>query len=442
MIKKNARNAAVSALLKTDENSGYSNIVIDKAIKSFELSPKDASLSSIIFYGVLEKRITLDYILSQYSKTKVSKMQPEIREILRAALYQLLFLDKIPESAAVNEAVNSAKEFASQKSAGFVNGILRAFLRNEKKYSLPKSRKELLSVKYSVPVWLVSHFEKYYGEETAKNFFESLEEHPPVFIRVNTTKTTEDDLIKLLSDEGVTAEKTNLKNALSLKNQGNPTSLKAFADGLFHVQDLSSQLACFLLSPKEDSVLTDVCAAPGGKTFTLSEIMNNKGKVYSHDLYKGKVGLIKNDALRLSLDIVEASVRDAEKSEVYNESDFVLCDAPCSGLGIIRRKPEIRYKDEKEMEGLPSLQYDILVNSSKCVKVGGMLMYSTCTLNPKENGENARRFLKENPDFEAVSIELQNGFNRAIDEKDNEFTMFPHKTGTDGFFVSLFKRVK
>ena len=159
--------------------------------------------------------------------------------------------------------------------------------------------------------------------------------------------------------------------------------------------------------------------------------MNNKGKVYSHDLYKGKVGLIKNDAQRLALDIIEASVRDAQKSDIYNESDFVLCDAPCSGLGIIRRKPEIRYKDEKEMKDLPSLQYDILVNSSKSVKVGGLLMYSTCTLNPKENGDNARKFLENNPNFESVTLKLPNGFEREIEENENEFTMFPHKTGTD-----------
>ena len=251
MIKKNARNAAVSALLKTDENSGYSNIVIDKAIKSFELSPKDAALSSIIFYGVLEKRITLDYILSQYSKTKVSKMQPELREILRSALYQLLFLDKIPESAAVNEAVNSAKEFCSQKSSGFVNGILRAFLRNEKKYDMPKNREEFLSVKYSVPVWLIKHFEKYYGNDTSELFFKSLDEHPPVFIRVNTTRTTEEELIKVLFDEGVIAEKTNLRNALSLKSQGNPTATKLLQTVCFTFRIYQVSLRVFFFPQKK-----------------------------------------------------------------------------------------------------------------------------------------------------------------------------------------------
>lgn len=441
MIKNTARNAAISALIKTEENSGYSNIVIDKAIKSFALSPRDASLASIIFYGVLEKKITLDYILSQYSKSKIKKIQPEILEILRAGLYQLIFLDKIPESAAVNEAVNSAKEFSSQKSAGFVNGVLRAFIRSGKNYDMPKKREEFLSVKYSLPVWLIFHFEKAYGEKTAQLFFESLNEHPPVFIRVNTTKISQSELISRLSDEGVLAEETALFASLSLSNQGNPASLKAFSDGLFHVQDLSSQLACAILSPKRNSILSDMCAAPGGKSFTLSELMDNTGVVFSHDLYKGKVGLIKNDALRLSLSNIDASIRDAKNSQVYNISDYVLCDAPCSGLGIIRRKPEIRYKSQFEIENLPSLQYQILKNSSKSVKIRGKLMYSTCTLNPLENGEVARKFLLEHPNFEPVSIKLPAGFEREIHEKDYEFTMFPHKTGTDGFYVSLFRRI-
>lgn len=432
-MKKTARNIALEALLQVEENQGYSNIVLDKTLKKYELDPRDKALCSHIFYGVLERRITIDYYIRTFLKRPDMKLNDAIFYILRIAFYQILYLDKIPESAIVNEAVNSVKELKREGTAPFVNGVLREFLRNKDKVKLPQGNNAYtLSVTHSVPRDLVQMWIDAYGQENTEKTLISFTELSKTYVRINSMKTDKYFLGK---------DYPYLKYAFEYCEGGNITETDEFKTGNFHVQDLSSQYLCEILNPKENENIIDVCAAPGGKTFTISELMNNTGKVYSYDLYKGRVKLIREGAYRLGLTNVMASVRDAtsDKCEITN-ADRILCDVPCSGFGTIRRKPEIRYKNLDELNELPAIQYEILQKSAKLLKQGGILLYSTCTLNPKENGEIADKFLKENEDFEAVTIKIPQGLKRVINEPKNQLTMMPFAGDTDGFFVSLFRK--
>lgn len=440
-----AREAAFSALLHVDVNEGYSNIVLDKTLSSFSLDQRDKSLASAIFYGVLERRITLDYIISQFSKTPVHKISPQILEILRIGAYQILYLDKIPKSAAVNESVNLAKTNQAVKASGFINAVLRELLRNLDRIQMPDAEKEpllYLSVQYSCPQWLIELWQQAYGKDTTVRLLESTFDKPPVFARINNTIIDTESLIQKLDAEGVKANAiTWLNSAIELQQTGAISQSACFQEGFFHVQDLSSQLCCTLLHPAAGERVLDVCSAPGGKAFTIAEIMGNQGELVAFDKYKGKVNLIRQGAQRLKLNIIQAAVRDAaEGKDALEPADRVLCDVPCSGLGIIRRKPEIRYKIKSAIDSLPNLQYRILCESSKLVKDKGILFYSTCTLNPKENFEVANQFLRNNDEFEALPLDLTNEIHHAIAEPENQLTLMPHVHGTDGFFMAAFRK--
>ena len=299
-----------------------------------------------------------------------------------------------------------------------------------------------LSITYSYPEWLIALWQKSYGEECALGLLKSSLNKPPVFARVNNTSVSEENLIERLNSEGIKASTiTWLDHAVELQNIGAISQSSCFQDGMFHIQDLSSQLCCSLLNPTAGQRVIDVCSAPGGKAFTIAEIMQNQGDLLAFDKYKGKVRLIQQGAQRLKLSIIKAAVRDAENAQASLEpADKVLCDAPCSGLGIIRRKPEIRYKLQSAIDSLPDLQYRILCESSKLVKSGGTLFYSTCTLNPNENFQLAAKFLKNNNGFEPFTLHLPNALARVVDEPDNQLTLMPHVHGTDGFFVAAFQK--
>jgi ribosomal RNA small subunit methyltransferase RsmB len=440
-----ARSAALSALLHVDVNEGYSNIVLDKTLSALSLEQRDKALASAIFYGVLERRITLDHIISQFSKIPPAKISPVVLEILRMGVYQVLYLEKVPNSAAVNESVNLAKENNSAKASGFVNAVMRSLLRNLESIKLPDPKKEplpYLSVKYSCPQWLIKLWQESYGENCTLGLLESSMNKSPVFARVNNTVVSEENLIERLNSENIKAKPIDwLENAVELENTGAVSQSACYRDGLFHIQDLSSQLCCFLLNPIAGQSVIDVCSAPGGKAFTIAETMKNQGRLLAFDKYKGKVRLIQQGAQRLSLSIIQAAVRDAQSDPGDLEpADRVLCDVPCSGLGIIRRKPEIRYKLQSAIDSLPDLQYFILCKSSQLVKSGGILIYSTCTLNPHENDEVAAKFIKNNDGFEPYALRLPPNFTRAVDEPENQLTLMPHVHGTDGFFVAAFKK--
>lgn len=438
-----ARAAALKGLMHVDGEEGYSNLVLNSVLDAEPLSPQDKALATALFYGVLERRITLDFIIGIFSSRPVRKLSPTVREILRLGVYQIRWMKKIPPSAAVNESVKLAKKNGEYRSAGFINAVLRNLLRSPEKIRFPQKEKEPLkyrSLVYSCPEALISFWQKKYGAACADRILEGMSTKPDVFVRVNNTRISEQQLIEKLHAEGIEAEPVSwLGGALRVRNPGELRRDSCFEAGLFHVQDLSSQLCCKILASQPGERIYDVCAAPGGKTFTIAEQMENKGEVFSFDLYPGRVGLISNGASRLGLSAVHGAVRDAaESDEKLQPADRVLCDVPCSGLGVIRRKPEIRYKFPITIDSLPNLQYRILCKSSCLVKSGGILIYSTCTLNPDENSGVAERFLENNPSFKPLTLLLPPGVKREINEPKNQITLIPQEKGPDGFFISAF----
>lgn len=441
----NSRNTALRVLLKIEEDKAYSNIALNNAIRENKLSQVDSSFVSALVYGVLERQITLDYIIKQHSKIPLRTIETKTKLILRMGIYQLVYMDKVPDSAAVNESVNLAKRCRLSKSAGFINGILRGVTRAENRLCLPENGDKIycMSVKYSAPQELVRLWIKSYGEQNAVKLLESLSGRPKLFARVNTLKTDESGLAAALKAEGVECEPSGvLKNAVSLNRTGSIERLKAYRDGLFHVQDLSSQLCVSVLDPKPREILLDVCSAPGGKAATAAQYMQNRGKIYACDLYDHKLKLIRANAQRLGVTNIVTAKRDAAKADLTLPSaDKILCDVVCSGLGILSRKPEIRCKTDITDNSLPEIQYKILCQSAKNLAAGGRLVYSTCTLNPEENNKNAERFLNEHKGFRGVKLDLPQKVSRAFDEQPYEITLMPHTAGCDGFYIAAFERV-
>lgn len=441
-MKDIARHTALQALLQMEQNEGYSNIVIDKALRANGLNRRDASLAAVIFYGVLERRLTLDHFLRGCLKDPRKRPDPRIWMLLRCAAYQILFLDRVPDSAVVNEAVEEAKTIKGGTYAGMVNGVLRSLSRKKPLLSLPEGTSvEALSLRYSVPQELISLWRKSYGKSVTMGILKDFEQRPPLYIRINPLRATVETLRASLAEKGFSLTSLSYPpGAAVLEGEGSPATLEEFQQGMFHIQDLSAQLACSLLEAKAGQTLCDCCAAPGGKSFTLAENMENTGTVYSFDLYKGRVGLIQQGAQRLGLSSVIAQRRDASK--LYTElppMDGVLCDVPCSGYGVIRRKPEIRYKPLISVKGLPELQLTILSHGAELVKPGGLLLYATCTLNPAENGEVAQAFLDSHSEFEPAPFQLP-GVEHLVEEPAHTLTMLPAGGGSDGFFAARFRR--
>ncbi len=436
---KTARQIAFEALNKIERDKSYSNLTLDSVLFSANLSREDNSLVSALVYGVLERTVTLDYCLSKHLTQPLKKLKPQVLTALRLGTYQLLFMDKIPQSAAVNESVTLVKKNGCSFASGLTNAVLRAVARDG--IVLPDTSDKLLyySVKFSFPQWLVKLWIDSYGEDNAVGIMESCAGRPPLTVRVNTLRTNKKELISQLFDEGVTAvDAHNINDALHLEKCGSVERLSAFEKGLFHVQDGASQLCAAALDAGAGDTVLDLCSAPGGKAFTCAQRMENKGKIIACDIHSHRLALIKEGANRLGINIIDVLRSDAC---VYDENmplaDRVLCDVPCSGLGIVRRKPEIRFKDSAEIDKLPSVQYTILSNASRYVKPGGRLVYSTCALNPRENEEVCRQFLAENSDFESVDISY---ISPDAYTQSATLTLMPHKTGTDGFFIAAFER--
>lgn len=434
-MKKNARYTCVEALLKVSDQGAYSNIILDKLTKQNELDSRDSSFCAVMFYGVLERKQTLDYIISQYSKLPLRKLNPEVIVILHIGLYQLLYMDGVPQTAAVNECVSLSKLFKKTSSSGFINAVLRSFIRDGKQ--LPEVKGTLvqqLGILYSCPEPLVQLWLDDYGQEATEQMLKNSLGCPPTFIRVNTTKTTSE---QLASKSFILEKQTGLQDCLQMNFNGSIEQIDEFKQGLFHVQDKSSQMAVAAMGLLQGQRILDVCGAPGGKAFTIAEYLQNEGSVISCDLHQKRVELIVSGAKRLGLTCIDAVQNDAS---VYNANlglfDRVLCDVPCSGFGIIRRKPEIKYKKLEELKKLPDIQYKILEISSKYLQDGGILLYSTCTLNKKENEGVLLRFLERNPDFEPVPLPKFFGVDAC-------YLTLCGEQDTDGFFIgTIRKRVK
>ncbi len=416
----NARKVAVKALTEVSNNKAYSNITLNKVFDNNPMNHTEKAFATALFYGVLDRKLSIDYILSFFAKKGLKKITPITLEALRIAVYQIYFMDKVPDSAAVNESVNIVKASKERFNASFVNGVLRNILRE--KPNLPSDDSiESLSVRYSCPKWIINSFVNDYGIDTAKKLLDASLQKPPVTLRVNTVKITADELINILENDGLKAEKLN-ENALNILSGIDVKDSKCYKEGLFHIQDLASQKSIEKLDLKPQMRVLDLCSAPGGKSFTAASIMENTGEILSFDLYEKRVELIDKGAKRLDFDIIKVQVGDAtEYKKEIGVFDAVICDVPCSGLGVIRRKPEIKYKDTEDFKELQSIQKKILENASRYLKQNGKILYTTCTLRCDENENIVSDFLKNNNNF---TLEY-------------EKTYMPHIDGTDGFFCAL-----
>ena len=422
------RKIAYDVLVKCSSAEQYSNIALDTAIKRSDLTPPDRGLLTALVYGVIERQITLDAIIDGLTDRKGEEISPDVRTLLRLGLYQLAYLDRVPDHAAVNETVN----MAPKRSRGFVNAILRAFIRSGKEIPIPQKEKDAvgyLSVKYSFCPALCRKFIDTFSLERTEELFAAFGEHPDLTLRTNTLRISRADLIAAIEKQGIHALPTKESEVgIRVCDKSPVTELYGFSDGLFFVQDEASQLCVKALDAKEGMKVLDACACPGSKSFGAAIDMNNKGSVLSCDLHRNKLSLVESGAQRLGINILKTEERDARNTneEWLGKFDRVLCDVPCSGFGVFAKKPELRYKNPEASAALPDIQLAILKNASSYVKVGGKLVYSTCTLLPEENGENVSRFLSENNCFELKE----------------QRTLYPDTDGTDGFFYAVMERVR
>lgn len=418
----NPREAAVIALYKTEKEGEYSNRALLSTVK--DLSARDTALATEMVMGVLRNKIYLDFIIRSYSKIRLKKLSDYVLQILRCGVYQLVKMDKIPPSAACNEAVKLAKKYAHSAAGGYVNGVMRTVSRNLDNLPKPKgTAAEVMSIKYSCPLWLVEKLINQSGEETTEAILsDSIKPHPTM-IRVNRLKTTADELLEILKTEEINAEKdTEVENCLRIFGAIDINKSNAYKDGLYTLQNINSIRAAALVNPESGDTVLDLCAAPGGKTTYLAEMMENKGKVYAFDLHKHKIDLINNSAKRLGIDIIKAENKDTSKlmEEFSGIADCVLADVPCSGIGVIHKKPDIKYnRTERDIEELVKIQKNILNAAATYVKDGGSIVYSTCTILEEENQNQIKDFLESHKEF----------------KKEYEETYYAHKTGGSGFYV-------
>lgn len=434
-----ARETALNVLVACRKNGAWSNGVLKEYIVRDHLDSRDAALATRLCYGVLQNQGKLDFYLKQLLTGKLKSLHPVLRDILHLGLYQIYELDKIPDSAAVNEAVTLAKKYCrNQKNASaVVNGVLRNAVRTKGTLQEPVSYAD----KYSHPDELVSLLKKALPKGKLEPMLIADNAAPQTVVQVNTLKATLSNLVESLENQGVSARKHLwMENCLVLDRTGNLEQLEAFRQGWLYVQDPASRLSVLCAElPKEGCHILDCCAAPGGKSFAASIAMEGRGSITSCDVHGHKVELIRNGADRLGLTNITAMEQDATVlvPEWENAMDAVITDVPCSGLGIIRKKPDIRYKDLKELEALPELQLRILRNQSRYVKPGGVLMYSTCTVLPRENEDVVAEFLRLEPDFATEPLPLPDAF---PPNKSGMLTLIPGEYDTDGFFICRLRR--
>ena len=438
-----AREAAMLALNACQRQGGWSDGALKKQLAAAELSGRDAALATQLCFDVLQNQMLLDFYLSKFSNIPLKRMEGKVVQTLRLGAYQMLFLTRIPHSAAVNSAVTLVKTHCKNpRAAGMVNGILRSMERSLQNMPVIPQGDPVayLSTLYSHPEWLVKEFILSLGEEETAQMLAADNSQPPTAVMVNTTRTTAEELKAMLEADHVEAEPHPwLENCLLLHRTGDLERLEAFQQGLFYVQDPASRLSVLAAGAKPGMKVLDCCAAPGGKSFAAAIAMENQGEIVSCDLHPHKKKLIQAGADRLGLTIISPKTADGKvfRPEWENAFDLVLVDAPCSGLGVIRKKPDIRYKDPAPLADLPAVQLDILRNAARYVKPGGTLMYSTCTLLYRENGEVVETFLAENNSYKAEAFPLPGPVGLV---QGGSVTLWPHRHGTDGFFISKMRR--
>lgn len=437
-----SREVALNILIDINVNGAFSNYSINKHLRRKE-NIKDENLIREIVYGVIENLLYIDYIISKASKIKIRKIHSTILEILRMGVYQITFMDKIPDRAAVNEAVNLSKKRGHKGVSGYVNGVLRNVSRNKEELMKidQKNRIDCLSIKYSHPQWMIETWVDEYGYEFTERLCKENNGKPRLNLRVNTLKTTREKLMEKLSSYGYTVHKTlYAKDGITVDNPTRITEIDEFGSGFFIIQDESSMLASQIANPKENSLILDLCSAPGGKATHLGQLMNNKGQIISRDIYDHKLKLVKQNANRLGINIIKTEKFDATKLDenLIGKVDYCVVDAPCSGLGIIRRRPEIKWNREmKDIEELNKIQEKILDNAKKYVKPGGIIIYSTCTIGNRENLDRIHKFLGKNREFQLIGFEdLICSKENMESSKEGYIELFPHIHRTDGFFIA------
>lgn len=447
----NARSLALHVLTRVDVDNAYSNILMDKAFKKYSVSRRDRAFVTEIVYGVIRNRGKLDWTLEQFSRVRVEKMDVKTRNILRLALYQVLFLRSVPAAVACNEAVELGKQAGHAGMASFINGVMRSLLRGLDSLEVPDFQKDPvlhISIEHSHPEWLVTRWVKRFGAEQTLELCRANNQIPPTVLRANTLKCSRQELSGLLNDAGIVVEESKLvPEALRISNHGSIEDLPGFNDGCFQVQDEASIFVSHVLSPQPGDVIFDVCGAPGGKSTHMAMLMRNRGKIVTIDKSKEKLRLVKGACERLGVSIVETFHADATKlhEAVKFEADKILVDAPCSGLGVLRRKPEIKWRRSlDDIYGLAQLQRAILHSVSKCLKPGGALVYSTCTIEPEETFDVIQNFLKTHKEYSCVDIEeLPETARFLLCERLGNgcvLYMYPHIHGTDGFFIAKLKK--
>lgn len=418
----NTREAAMKTLYEIEYNGAFSNMAVKETLRAVKMSERDRGFYTRLVYGVIDKKLTLNYVIGRFSKIKTKKISKYILIILQMGVYQLLYMDSVPSGAAVNESVKLAKRYGHSASVGFVNGVLRAVSGGTIEY--PKEGTEYLEVRYSVPRELCEKWTADFGFEFTEELLRSLEKEPELLLRPNILKTDAASLTEALNKEGVRAE-----------NRGEYVGAEGFdiendalyKRGMYTVQDFAAMRAAAVLAPRSGDTVIDMCAAPGGKTTHMAELMGNKGRIYAFDIYEHKTELVRKNAERLGITIVEARTRD---SSVYDETlretaDKILCDAPCSGTGIIRRKPEIKYTNRAGGAELTKTQTALLGCAAEYLKRGGELVYSTCSIEREENEGVTGDFLSRNGGFEKIY----------------EKTLYPHIDGCDGFYICKLRKL-
>ncbi len=439
-----AREAALLTLNTCQRQGGWSDGALKKQLAAGGLEGREAALATQLCFGVVQNEMLLDFYISKFSNIPLRRMESKVVQALRLGLYQMLFLSKIPQSAAVNCSVELTRTHCKNPRApGMVNAILRSLQRNLNQLpTIPQNDlAEYFSILYSHPVWLVEALLPLLGSEGTAEFLQANNSQPPMTAMVNTTKATAQEATDLLAEQGVEVTPHPwLENCLILNKTGNLERLDAYGQGLFYVQDPASRLMALASGAAPGMRVLDMCAAPGGKSFAAAIQMDNQGEVISCDLHPHKKKLIQAGADRLGLSIIKPMTADGKvrREEWVSAFDLVLVDAPCSGLGVIRKKPDIRYKDPKPLEDLPQVQQAILENAAGYVKAGGVLMYSTCTILPRENGEVMSAFLEKHPEFVREAFELPGAAGRV---EAGEITLWPQVHQTDGFFICKLRKV-
>ena len=438
-MQTNARDCALIALERCINSGAWSGAAIDNIIKKSQLDSRDAALASRLCLGVLQNRRYCDYCIGLYYNKGTNKLEPKLLNILRLGVYQLLFLDKIPARAAVNESVDLCKRNGFGRASGLVNAVLRRVSERSDAFPEPpgKGSAEYLSIRYSHPEELVSRIIELQGYDFTEAFLKKNNEVSKLSIQINTLKVSVEDYLRALARKDIPYTALDGIDGCIQLEGGKVNELPGFDDGLFYVQDPAARAVAEIADIRPGMSVLDSCSAPGGKSFASAIKMNNIGSILSCDIHEKKLKLIQSGAQRLGIDIISTKARDArtDEAQLHDAFDVAIADVPCSGLGVIGKKPEIREKALDDIKSLPSIQQEILETVSGFVKVGGTLLYSTCTVLPEENELLVESFLSAHPEYEPVEFELG-----GIKSRRGMYTFWPHIDNTDGFFAAKLKR--